>query len=689
MFEIAIDTGGTFTDGVLRDLEGDVSVAKFPTNIVDPEMGLMGCIALLAQERHLQVQELLAATETIVIGTTIATNSIISKTGAKCCMITTKGFRDMLELSSRIPKEDPYDLRVHPPEYLIPRYLRFEIDERIQYDGKIITPLKPEDILGALEKAKEHHCDVPVVCFLHSYQNPEHEQQAGEIIKTEYPNVVLSSDILRKRMEGYRFHTAVLAGYVKPPITNFITKLENRLRKDNFKGTILFITSAGGVAHPNVCINNPALMIGSGPAAGPLFSKLLSAKAGFENTVSLDIGGTTADLCILPRGKISTTTEMIVAGHRNAVESVDVSSIGVGGGAIARLDDRGILCVGPESAGADPGPACYGKGGAHPTLTDADVVLGHIPADFFLGGTIPLDTALARDAVMRDVAVPLDMDVTDAAHAIRSIAEENIAKRILLSFFKSGYDPRKFTLVVGGGGGPVHAAALAGRLEMKQLYIPRHAALFCPFGILLADYKYILSRFYNRSGEEIETAALSALYLSMEHEGVDILKGQRIEAQHIQIVPGAAMRYVGQLHSIDVFLPERPVGEPFTEETATSLIGGFHERHREIYGRSDSQMPVTIEEVKLHAVAKRRTFEMTRESLQPEDSSAALKRRREVYFKDLGGFVETPCYDGERLMPGNIVPGPAVIEETKTTVVVPQYYRVQVDGFGNFLMKRD
>jgi len=500
VFEIAIDTGGTFTDGVLMDEEKKISVAKFPTDIVDPEKGLMGCISLLAQERGLSLQELIANTSAIVIGTTIATNSVVSKTGAKCCMITTRGFKDMLELSSRIAKDDPYNLRVPPPQYLIPRYLRFEVEERTQYDGEIITPINEEDVREAVKKAKEQDVDVPVVCFLHSYMNPEHEEKAAEIIKNEYPNVVISSHILRKRMEGYRFHTAALAGYVKPQVANFIEKLEGRLRADNFAGTILFITCAGGVAAPDVCLNNPAIMIGSGPAAGPLFAKMLGELAGFKDIASIDIGGTTVDLCLLPAGKITTTTEMIVAEHRNAVESVDVSSIGVGGGAIARVDDRGILCVGPESAGASPGPACYGKGGERPTLTDANVVLGYIPDDYFLGGTIPLHEDLARKAIESHVAEPLGIDLIQAAHAMNSLAEENIAKRVLLKFVNGGYDPRQFVLVVGGGAGPVHAAALAEKLEMDQIYIPKHAAVFCPFGILLADYKYILSRFYYRTG---------------------------------------------------------------------------------------------------------------------------------------------------------------------------------------------
>jgi N-methylhydantoinase A len=379
---------------------------------------------------------------------------------------------------------------------------------------------------------------------------------------------------------------------------------------------------------------------------------------------------------------------MIVAEHRNAVESVDVSSIGVGGGAIARVDDRGILCVGPESAGASPGPACYGKGGERPTLTDANVVLGYIPDDYFLGGTIPLHEDLARKAIENHIAEPLGIDVIQAAHAMTSLAEENIAKRVLLKFVNGGYDPRAFVLVVGGGAGPVHAAALAEKLEMDQIYIPKHAAVFCPFGILLADYKYILSRFYYRTGKEIKTDELRDLYLSLESEGADILRRQGLAENDISIVRGAAMRYYGQLHSIDVFLPDSNVGRPFTDETTESLFQGFHDRHNEIYGRADMSMPVTIEEVKLHAVGKRRPFEITEKPLDSGDASAALKRKRQVYFKDGGGFIETACYDGDLLQPGFVVTGPAVIEETKTTVVVSRGYRLNVDTYGNYMMRR-
>jgi len=688
MFEIAIDTGGTFTDGVLIDEEGKTNVAKFPTNAVDPAKSLMGCIGLLAQGRGLTEQELIANTTSIIVGSTIATNCVVSKTGSKCCLIYTEGFRDMLELSSRIPTDDPYDLRVLSPEYLIPRFLRFKVEERIQYDGKIITRLNEDDVREAVRKAKEQNVEVPVVCFLHSYINPEHEEKAAEIIKTKYPNVVISSHILRKRMEGHRSHTAVLAGYVKPTVVKFTEIIEEHLKENNFKGKLLFVTCAGGVATPQVCQENPALMIGSGPAAGALFASSLGELTGFKDIMSLDIGGTTSDLGILPEGNISITADKIIAGHRNATESVDITSIGVGGGAIARIDTRGILRIGPDSAGADPGPACYGKGGQKPTLTDADVVLGCIPIDYFLGGTIPLDPVLAHKAIEDNIAKPLGIDVIEAAKAIRSLAEEDVAKEVFLSFVKRGFDPREFGLVIGGGAGPVHAAALAEKLEVKQIYIPKHAAVFCPFGILLADYKIILSRFYYRSGNEIDSDELKSVYLDMEKEGVDILKGQGIADKDIKIIRGADVRYLGQLHNIEVLLPDIPVGETFTGETAKSLINASHERHNAIYGRSDPSMAITIETVKLHVIGVRRTFEVTKEQLCKEYPSAALKRKRPVCFNEKDGFTETLCYDGDHLRPGNVIMGPAIIEDTKTSIVIPQRYKLSVDAYGNYIMRR-
>ena len=688
MFEIAVDRGGTFTDAVLVDDESNINIAKVPTSIADPAEGLMRCLEALAQQRGLAFQELLANTKVIVIGTTVATNCVLEHKGAKCCMIYTEGFRDVLELGSRMVSDDVYNLRQPPPTYLIPRYLRFGVRERLQYDGKVIMPLNGDDVRKAVQKAEAQNVEVPVVCFLHSYINPEHERKAAEIMSAEYPDAVLSSQVLPTRVEGHRFHTATLAGYVKPVVTNYVKNTEKRLKDNNFKGALLFMTCSGGLIAPEVCIVNSALMIGSGPAAGPLFASRLAELAGFKNVATLDIGGTSVDLAVLPERRIMTTTEKVVAGHRMACESVDVNSVGRGGGSIAWIDQFGLLRVGPESAGAEPGPACYVKGGQRPAVTDADVVLGYIPADYFLGGRTLLDMDLAKKAIEDNIAKPLGIEVVQAAHAIASLVEEEIAEQVFLSLVKNGFDPREFTLVVAGGAGPVHAAAIAKRVDMRQLYIPKYASVFCPFGILLADYKFILSRFYHSNSNETNADELKNTYLALEKAGVDILKRQGLVEKDIKLIRGAGIRYLGQFNDVEVLLPEIPVGEPFTEETEKSLIAGFHEQHEAIYGRADQSMAVTIETVKLHAIGKRRSIELTTEPLTSEDPSAAFKRKRQAYFKEAGGFVATPCYDEARLRHGNAITGPAIIEATTTTVVIPPEYKLTVDAYGNYIMRR-
>lgn len=688
MFEIVVDTGGTFTDGILIDEERKISAAKFPTDATDPSASIMGCVRLLAEERKLTEQELLANTTTAVIGTTLSTNCVLEEKGAKCCLVYTNGFRDMFELCRRIPKADIYNLKVPAPSVLIPRHLRFGVEERIQFDGEVVTPLNENDAVEAVRKAKRQGVEVPVVCFLHSYINPVHEEKVAEIMKTDYPNVVVSSHILRRWIEGDRVSTAAIAGYVKPVTANFVRTLEKRMKQANFKGTLLFITCAAGVAAPELCVENPALLIGSGPAAGPLLGRFIAELAGFENAIVWDMGGTSFDVSVLPERMITMTTETIVGDHKNACEAVDVETMGAGGGSIAWIDERGMLRVGPSSAGADPGPACYGKGGEAPTVTDAYVVLGYVPADYFLGGTMRLDASLAEKAIKEKIAKPLAMETVEAAYAIASLVEGNMAEKILLSSVKKGIDPREFVIIAGGGAGPVRAVDLAARLGMKQVCIPKSAAAFCALGIALADYKYILSRFSLSREDELDFNKLKDDYNSLEEEGAAVLSQQGIKKEEMKFIRGAEMRYFGQLHELEALLPETGIGEPFTEKTVKELIASFHGRHQATYGWSSWDMPVVLVTLKLQAIGTRRPFELIKKSLFAQDPSAALKRKRKVYFKELRGFVETPCYDANQLRPGNAIKGPAVVEETTTTIVVPQGAELTVDAYENYIIRR-
>lgn len=685
MFEILIDTGGTFTDGVLIDEKQEIRVAKSETVPMDPAKGIMTCISLLAKERNLTQRELLSNTSTISIGTTLATNCLLEGKGAKCCLIHTQGFRDTFELGRTIPKTDIYNLKVLAPKVLIPRYLRFGVEERIQYDGQVLTPLNENDVIEAARKAKQHNVEIPVICFLHSYINPIHEEQAAEIIKTDYPDVVISSRILRRWIEYDRLSTATLAAYVKPILTHFVKGLEEQLKEAYFKGALLFTTGLGDVATASLSLENPGLLIDSGLATGALMGRFLAEACGFENVITCDIGGTSVDIGILKDRMITTTTESIIADQKNAIEIMDIPTIGAGGGAIARVDELGCLRVGPDSAAADPGPACYGKGGLMPTVTDANVVLGYIPTDYFLGGAIKLDNKLAEKAIKEKIAEPLSIDTVEAAYTVSSLVETIMTERIFLSVVGKGYDPRDFVLVAGGGAGPVHAIAMAKRLGMKQAYIPKYAAVFSAFGGLVADYGYILERSFLSRDDQVDIEKIKSLYSSLEEEGVDILSRQGVAKKNMKIVRGAGMRYLGQLRDINVALPESSAGVPFSDKALKDLVKCFHERHQALYSWADPGLPSLIAILKLRVIAKRRHFELTKQPLSARDPSAALKRQRHVYFKELGGFKDTNCYDGNRILPGNVIRGPAIIEEQKTTVVVPPGSEVAVDAYENYL----
>lgn len=688
MFEIVIDTGGTFTDAILIDQNRRINTAKYSTNVTEPSESIMGCIKILGEQNQLTQQEVLKNTKVLVIGTTLSTNCLIEKKGAKCFLLYTKGFRDIPELGSKIWKKNIYNLKVPPPNYLIPRYLRFGIEERIQYNGEVITPLNENDVYDAIKKAKEQKAEVPVICFLHSYINPLHEEKTAEILKEEYPDVIISSHILRRWIEYDRLSTAEIAGYVKPTTARFLRTLDKQIKDFNFKGSTLLITCAGGVASPELCIDNPALLIGSGPAAGPLLGKFLGELKNFENVIVLDMGGTSSDLSLLPKRLITTTTQMRVGEYKNSLEAVEVTSIGAGGGSIAKLDNRKILYVGPESAGANPGPACYGKGGKFPTVTDADVVLGRIPADYFLGGAIPLDKNLAEKVIEENIAKPLGIETTEAAYAISTIVEDNMAKQIFLTAVEKGHDPKNFSLIIGGGAGPVHAVSVAERLNIKEVYIPKQAAVFCALGASLADFKYILTRFLYQREDEINLETLKDIFDSLEKEGTAILQKQGVEEKDIKFIRGAEMRYFGQLHDVNVILRETKKGEPFTEVTFKELIQNFHIQHQTLYGWSDSFLPTVIATVKLQAIGLRPPLKLEKKPISGKDSSAALKRKRQVFFKDFGGFIETPCYNPDLLSPGNNITGPAIIEEKNTTIILPPGAELMVDEYENYIVRR-
>lgn len=686
MFQISIDTGGTFTDGVLLHEDGTISTAKVPTTPDEPTRGVMDCVKLLASsENGLTTNEMLARTQSFTLGTTVGTNAVLQLKGAKVGMITTKGYRDVLEMR-RVVKPDLFNMKLPKPVILVPRYLRFVVDERMRYNGEVITPLNEAEARQVIARIKARGVEVIAVCFLHSYINPAHERRMAEIIKEEYPGVgiVLSSTISPRPMEFERFNTTVLAAYISPLCSAFLRDLDIQLKKAGFGGALLAMTSNAGVTTAEVAEERPILMVSSGPSAGVLFASVLAKQAGVNNIISTDMGGTSFDVSVLPEGRILTTTEGMIGDQRNACETIDVVSIGAGGGSIAWLDQRGVLYVGPESAGAYPGPACYGKEGRKPTVTDADVILGYIPADYFLGGKIKLEADLARQAIEENIGKPMGKDVIEAAYAIKSMVDFVMAEEVFMACTSRGYDPRDFVICCGGGAGPAHIFDIARRLHIKEVYIPKAASVFCAYGMVSADFKHETSRFVRYEARNADINELGRIYREMEKEQIALLKREGVPREAIRIRRGGEVQYYGQAFAIDAWMSEKSIDAAVTRQDLEELIEDFHTRHGERYGYVDRSLLTELAGVKLVATGLKHKPGIPVQSASGEDTRAALKRQRPVYFQEAGGFAPTPCYDGDKLRHGNIISGPAIVEEKMTTVVIPPGVKIFIDRFGNY-----
>lgn len=685
---ISIDVGGTFTDCIVLNASGRYLMGKSPTtpdNLID---GIMNSIKTVAEkEPGNTLEKLLSQCDTMIVGSTVATNAVLQDKGARCCMITTRGFRDILEMRP-IVKKEVYNFKLPKPRILIPRHLRFQITERTDVTGKILTELDEEEAREAARKAKEQKCEVVVICFLHSYVNSSNEKKMAQIVKEEYPEaeIVLSSNVLPRPPEFDRFSTAALSGFISKICSVFLHDLEKNLKKSSFRGTLLITTSSAGVTTVEQAVEQPIQLLSSGPAAGVLAGAFIGKTIGANNVVTIDMGGTSSDVSIIPDGRILTTDDTMVGDYKNATSIVDVRSIGAGGGSIARLDLRGILCVGPESAGADPGPACYGRGGDKPTVTDADVILGYIPADYFLGGKLQLNVDLARQVIEKSIAARLKIDAVEAAYAIAAVVNAAMANEILLTCVSLGYDPRDYILCPAGGAGAVHGFDVASRLGIKQVYIPKMASAFCAFGMMSsADFRYEFSRVLPRLQNRLDLGEVNKLYGEMEKQALGLLRRIKgLPEDAIKIRRGADLRYFAQAYDIEANMPETAPGKQVTEGEMNMLIANFHDRHNDLYGHSDKSMLVSTTSLRLVARGERPRVMISEYPGTLSGLSIALKRSRQAYFKEIGKFTDVPCYDGDKLQHGHKLTGPAIIEEKTTTIVLPPGAAITVDKWGNY-----
>lgn len=686
MFEVCVDTGGTFTDCVVSDGKGRLREFKSATTPGDLSIGMINSLKEAAASFGLSTEEFLRDTRTILHGTTVALNAFLTRSGAKTALITTKGFRDIIEmhLGMKNITSSMYNVFVPPYEPLVPRNLRFTVEERTRYTGDVMTPLSEAQLGEVIAKLKREEIGALAICFLHSYINPDNEKKAAEICRQELDGVFVcaSHEVMPLVGEHARESTSILNAYIGPIVSKYFAALEERLKELHFSGQLLIMQADALVQAVPEAKKKPVYLINSGPASGPSGAVHIGKLAGTPNLVTIDMGGTSLDIGFVKGGEISLSRRKWIDEEMLAISMVDISTLGAGGGSLAWFDSLGLLRVGPDSAGAEPGPACYGKGGTEAAVTDADLILGYIPADYFLGGAIKLDTELARTAVGK-VAERLNMSVEQAAHAIFSVVNHNMADAITEVTTKNGHDVRDFSLFSFGGAGAVHAAFLAEALGIPEVIVPKFAASFCAWSMFSMDIGRDYLRPFVAPIETVEVDVINQLYADMIDQAVADFRSYGVDKKDLAITKSMEMRYQAQFHDVEVGgIPEGAL----TAEDMQQTVEAFHRRHEDLYTFSLRFYNAEVRGLRILAKVARPDIPIEEITIGTDDSSAALKRERPCFFD--GGFLMTPIYEGAGLKAGNVIKGPAIVEEPTTTVVIPKSWDCHVDKYGNHFVKR-
>jgi N-methylhydantoinase A len=687
---IGVDVGGTFTDLVCLDERGNSLITKTPSTPQDPSVAIMNGLTKIAGMLKLDLTTLLLETSRITHGTTVSTNTVLTWTGAKVGLLCTKGFRDILGIRFGI-RENPYNFTIAQPDTLCPRYLRVPIEERINANGDEIVPLNETDVIAACEYYKAQGVEAVAICFLWSFKNSLHEKRALEICRERLPGVYVcaSFEIQPEIREYWRMSTTVINAYVGPKLSSYLRHLKASLAEEGFKGQLLITQSNSGVIFPEVAIEQAVRTVLSGPACAPAAAAHVGKALDLQNVITVDMGGTSFDVCLIKEGKPVTALESAVGGiYHMKLPLVDVRTIGTGGGSIAWLDKMKVLHMGPRSAGADPGPACYGKGGTEPTCTDADLVLGYLSPEFYLGGEMKLYPELAYRAIKEKIAIPLGIDVAEAAWAMRQVIDHSMVDGISIVSVQRGEDPRKYTLVVAGGAGAIHAASLARVIGIKQMLIPKTSSVFCALGGVIADVRHDFVTSITSRTREVEIEKLSASYNDIKRLGDDYLEREGVSVKDRYYVRSVDMRYKGQYHELEVPVPVnlKPSGdETIDADTLEQLVADFHQMHETLYSYRDT-IETEILNIRMAACGKVHTPDLIEEAFVGRDASAHKKGERKAYFKEFNGVVETPVYDGDHMGVGNVIVGPAIIELTTTTILIPPNSNLEVTPFGSFMV---
>ena len=672
MLRIGIDVGGTFTDLVAIDEAGGSTIAKAASTPADPSIGVIDGLERLAAMLSTDLAALLQRTERIVHGTTVATNALLERKGAKIGLLTTDGHRDVIEMREGL-KDDRYNLRMPAPEPLVPRALRLGVRERMRADGKVGTPLDRGSLERAIAQLKRQGVESVAVCYLHAYRDPRHERATGKAVKKAMRGayVSLSSEVFPQIKEFQRVSTTVVNAYVGPILSRYLTRLEKRLKDAGYTGPVLIIQSHGGVTPIDEAVRLAAGSVLSGPAGGVAGSRHAASLIGSSDLIPFDMGGTSTDISLIVNGEPSLAPDRAVGGQRVALNSLDIVSLGAGGGSIGRVDAGGLLYVGPESAGAEPGPACYGRGGLAATVTDANLVLGYLDAGNFLGGRSKLDAAAAEAALDR-LAKDLNVDRVAAAAGVHRVVNTNMAEGIRLVSVRRGVDPRRFALLSFGGAAGLHATDVARQLDLRRVIVPRVAAVLSAWGMLATDLRYEVARTHIGDAKRLSVSALKALYEEMAAEG-----RARLPATFdgpIRIHYGADMRYGEQIFEVAVPLD----GVDWTaDDPMPEIVERFHQRHAELFTYALRDQEVVLVNARVAVVGV--LPDPPKEPVLPERVPRPPRDRRRIH---IGEWVEAPVHDFDLLARDQVIDGPAIVESATTTVLLRVGDRARVTAEG-------
>ena len=665
-YRIGIDVGGTFTDFVAVNTDQQMYSGKTPTIAADEAASVFGGLEQIAAHFGVSLRTLLAETDPIVLGTTVVTNTMLEFAGANIGLITTKGFRDVIELR-RGYKESLFDIRLPPPHPIVERGKRLGVTERIDASGRIVTPLDETEVHTALEHLRGVGVEAIAVCLLFSFVNPVHERRVRDIIHEIDPDlfVSLSSDVLPQVREFERVSTTVVNAYTSPKLRAYLEQLSARLEAQGFRGGLFLMQSNGGMMDIGFAREHGVDAVLSGPSGGVVAATFLGEQSGYKNIITADMGGTSYDVCLIKDSTPEVGVDNWISRYRVAVPLIDIHTIGAGGGSIAWLDDAGALRVGPRSAGAQPGPACYGRGGTEPTVTDADLVLGYLDAGSFLDGHMALDRQAAHRAIHQHIAEPMNISVEEAASGIFDIANNSMINAIRYVSVARGRDPRDFALLAFGGAGPVHAGTQVRDLGIRTILVPKNASVLSALGNLIANFKVSKVQSFIAKSDRVDLEELNGV-LARLHQEAEVLLGDRSRIREVLVRRFLDIRYEGQVQ--EVIVPIQARTRRLSEVSLAQTLEEFHELHEQIYKFQRPEQSVEIVSVRLDMIGVRAPLHFESHPFEDEDAGHARKGRRPVYFEP-HGFVDTDIYAGERVRPGNLITGPAIIEEANTSVV--------------------